>query len=599
MEKLFREKGFNLVLAFLSFFALLALSLPFRPALAAIRVHGDFTSTESLCEDCHRMLKEFEGEENFCLSCHDGVLAVGVAEQFNGKLKHGGREYKSCTYCHSPHAKFSKNPKLLKAKGKEGDEEFCVACHYNETTATQNWFLKSFRRGAHGSKARNSPVACLKCHLPHTSNTPHLLGVQGVEGSFQGELLCFACHKKIEEEFTYTSHHPVSSKELGLECVSCHNPHFVKKSELVDPQNTLETTEDATSFCLACHGPSWPQAIKATGVLVPYSIKISVVKSPFFAGWDKLRYRDSAHSQAGLDCLTCHDAHASRLFSLLALDGANQDLASESEICFSCHKKGGKAKGVKKEFKKKYRHPIESGGVHQDTEDQMGLAYSSKDGKRHVTCSDCHNSHQATAGNVLKGIAGVNELLEPVSQAKEEYQVCFKCHSSFTIQPPKQEDLASSFSPLNASFHPLWEKGKNADIKRGAFVGSWSSLSRVSCSDCHEPHGSDEAKLLKISLNREGPVGKSDFCFSCHNSSAYLAPSILTRFAAHSVHAKKFNCLVCHTAHGSERPYLLQTNFAHQSKSYKLNFTATSQGGSCSTNPQTGCHGKKEYERQY
>jgi predicted CXXCH cytochrome family protein len=474
-----------------------------------------------------------------------------------------------------------------------------LACHYSETTTTQNRFLKRFRRGVHGGKAKNSPVACLKCHLPHTSNTPHLLGFKGAEGNFQGEFLCFACHKELEEEFTYTSHHPVSSKELGLECISCHNPHLAKKGKLTDPSNTLREAQNTISFCLACHGSSLPQAIKTTGTLVPYTIAMGSLKSPFLAGWNKTNYHNSAHSLAGLDCLTCHDAHASRLFSLLALKGKSRDLTRESEICFSCHKRSSKAGRVKKEFEKKYHHPIETGGVHKDTEDQMDLAYSPKDGKRHVTCSDCHNSHQATAENVLKGIGGVNKLLEPVTQVKEEYQVCFKCHSSFTIQPPGQEDLAASFSSLNASFHPLLTKGKNVGIKKGAFIGSWNSSSRVTCRNCHEPHGSDEAKLLRGSLARKGPVDKSDFCFSCHNPSAYLTSSTLTRFAAHPIHSRKFSCLVCHAAHGSEESYLLQANFIYQGKSYKLNYARTRQGGSCSTNPQSGCHGEKEYEKQY
>jgi predicted CXXCH cytochrome family protein len=65
------------------------------------------------------------------------------------------------------------------------------------------------------------------------------------------------------------------------------------------------------------------------------------------------------------------------------------------------------------------------------------------------------------------------------------------------------------------------------------------------CLWCHEPHESDQPKLLKVTA--------SDLCLQCHDRSL-LSPKVVD-------HAnEQANCLVCHSGHGSPKPGMLRAD---------------------------------------
>jgi hypothetical protein len=51
----------------------------------------------------------------------------------------------------------------------------------------------------------------------------------------------------------------------------------------------------------------------------------------------------------------------------------------------------------------------------------------------------------------------------------DEYQLCFKCHSSWTTQPAGQSDLALLLNNNNPSYHPVEAAGRDPLIASGAF----------------------------------------------------------------------------------------------------------------------------------
>ncbi len=109
-----------------------------------------------------------------------------------------------------------------------------------------------------------------------------------------------------------------------------------------------------------------------------------------------------------------------------------------------------------------------------------------------VTCASCHNVHKP-------------------GELKPTVQTCLGCHKS----------VASSLN--KASHHPVLE-------------------GKVSCSDCHNPHGSP----YKHQLAAEGV---NQLCYKCHGDKR--GPFVWEHFPVEE------NCLTCHNVHGSQHPNLL------------------------------------------
>ena len=106
---------------------------------------------------------------------------------------------------------------------------------------------------------------------------------------------------------------------------------------------------------------------------------------------------------------------------------------------------------------------------------------------------------------VANGAGGTVPAYGFVTEATREYEICFKCHSSWTTQPAGQSNLAVKFNANNLSYHPVEAAGKNTGIKALSFVNGWTDTKLMYCSDCHTsdtttvrgPHGSANRYILK------------------------------------------------------------------------------------------------------
>lgn len=120
-----------------------------------------------------------------------------------------------------------------------------------------------------------------------------------------------------------------------------------------------------------------------------------------------------------------------------------------------------------------------------------------------LACTSCHNIH-----------APEQKVLNKATQA----EVCFTCHKEQRAQVHR------------ISAHPL-------------AVGGLSKTVKMSCSDCHNPHGSTGPNLLvKNSVNQT--------CFSCHTEKR--GPFLWEHGPVSD------NCTLCHTPHGSANTPLLK-----------------------------------------
>ena len=445
--------------------------------------------------------------------------------------------------------------------------------------------------GGHPSVAQN---ACSQCHNHVNANgngfvdpTLHIDGL--VEG---GD--CTGCHniqqnnrRSVSIDFSMTSHHIKApwSDINKLSCMACHGD---LQSDLghpdtapPDPVTQIEDADNAgiyysinfdnpdisklEKFCISCHDIDGATRL-ANKAKSPFSDSGDNNPPPDI-GWDS---SVSVHSRLGGKCMDCHgnsaaagttvdptyNFHGSESKRLLRYTGWTDSDASG--FCFNCHgtpPANGTSYDIKSEFQKNYPH-------------------GSKD------CKECHNVHQATADNRIKGASGVEfnngtYSVITISSSSEQYKVCFKCHSSYTSQPPSsaykgtdysdfrldngtplpEGDKAIEFDPSNSSYHPVEAQGKNQSMNLDAQL-SWAGLSTssiIKCTDCHNndilgaggiigkaenytgteplgPHGSNNPWLLRASYNRDltfprpNQYNENNFalCFSCHDKNKLL-----------------------------------------------------------------------------
>jgi hypothetical protein len=210
-------------------------------------------------------------------------------------------------------------------------------------------------------------------------------------------------------------------------------------------------------------------------------------------------------------------------------------------------------------------------------------------------------------------IAGQDTLSDPGG----DWQVCFKCHSSWTTQPSGQTDMARVLNPNNPSFHPVEAPGANFGIDPIAFVSGWNELSRTPCGSCHGsdtpgvtgPHGSLYRSLLRAPYDPTASprsMTSDELCFGCHTHDAYANPvapdavragSRFNRPGAGKGHAEHVGehavpCGSCHVTHGStSQPHLIVTGRSPGIVGY----TRTTGGGTCSST----CHDPKSYTVNY
>jgi hypothetical protein len=201
---------------------------------------------------------------------------------------------------------------------------------------------------------------------------------------------------------------------------------------------------------------------------------------------------------------------------------------------------------------------------------------------------------------------GAPDAFTWMSETDREYQLCFKCHSSFATLPdylpdgwngvsnvanglrkltssnPLQvsdgRDLAREFNPFQVSYHPLATMGRNQNIAPDSFVAGWSQTSLVYCSDCHNnaneategsgPHGSPRLHILDgqtnystVVLDGSPRVSDQELCFKCHNYQTYVTgQNESTHFKLHDKHMDNnwgTTCYTCHDSHGSEQLHLI------------------------------------------
>lgn len=219
-----------------------------------------------------------------------------------------------------------------------------------------------------------------------------------------------------------------------------------------------------------------------------------------------------AAAPAGSDtCLTCHaDKTAGFKSSIHAKKMPVLKNTSADKACEACHGAGSlhAASGdVTKIF-----NPAKASGekvngtclaCHSADKNRMFWAGSAHDGKGN-SCVSCHKVH-----------GGGEALLKKAT----ERELCFTCHQDVKADMAKR------------SKHPLHNPA------------SRTGEGKMTCSSCHNPHGSRGEKLIDAkSIN--------DKCYECHTEKQ--APVLWEHAPV------KEDCMTCHSQHGSSNDKLLK-----------------------------------------
>jgi predicted CXXCH cytochrome family protein len=277
----------------------------------------------SLCLDCHDtkdpgLLKAHRGQPYStadCLNCHDPHQSE--AKHLMAKYTHMPFAGGQCETCHQP----AKDGKVVLTAASA--KEICVTCHSDKGEQIEK--AKVQHPGAAGD--------CTDCHNPHGGSSPYFPKPNPVA-------VCTGCHDTIADQGKKAHpHQPVFEQGCGI----CHDPHGNNNTHLL-------RAASPNQLCLECHGPdAKPAELKESHQVAIFDGKVKLpenyfkatVKLPVAAGTghpianhpisDVRDLKDPAKTKS-LNCLVCHQPHASSARALLV-----KDQAPGLEFCRTCH----------------------------------------------------------------------------------------------------------------------------------------------------------------------------------------------------------------------------------------------------------------------
>jgi predicted CXXCH cytochrome family protein len=250
-----------------------------------------------------------------CLNCHKGLLENNVVHPELAS---------TCDICHTATGEEHPKSGIKGFNLTEKLPDLCFNCHSEFREKTEKYPV------VHGPMT--DTVSCLNCHNPHSSPQQRLLlGVQ--------KDVCLKCHNrtikkdnssirniKMVLSKAKSIHEPVASGD----CVSCHNPHFSEKRELLNGNfpsgNYIKATTDSFELCFMCHNSDLFEARNTES-------------GTNFRNGDLNLHFVHSNGDKGRNCTMCHDVHGAvndRLISDKLIFGS-----WESKIEYAATENGG------------------------------------------------------------------------------------------------------------------------------------------------------------------------------------------------------------------------------------------------------------------
>ena len=258
----------------------------------------------------------------------------------------------------------------------------------------------------------------------------------------------------------------------------------------------------------------------------------------------------------GKVCLTCHASHAAEFEkTLMGRIGKTQKGKFECQNCHgpgSAHVKAGGGRGVGGiiSFRPNdsSRTAEENNGICLNCHEKgdRTLWQGSTHQTRGLMCTNCHT--------VMKDVSRKHQL-----KTKSEPDTCFQCHKDIRSKMSRSEHMpvregkmecTNCHNPHGSYNDKLLKEATVNDTcfqchadKRGPFL--WEHAPVVeSCLNCHDPHGSINDNMLQVSRPR--------LCQRCHNAANYHPANPRGPSTLYTVNS---SCVNCHSQiHGSNSP---------------------------------------------
>ena len=517
----------------------------------------------------------------------------------------------------------------------------CVFCHtpHNAASGSYLWNRQLSTRDfpVYSSSTMQSTVTaiqpqdtsklCLSCHdgtiaLGDTVNDGSIAFAQG-----NGYTMPSTSSSNLAGDQTFANDHPFGfvphtggetqnpaaldpvrlDRSGKLQCVSCHDPH--REDEDPTTRKFLVKGNQASALCLTCHQKAgWNSSAHN--------------QSPDPTADQRYTQMQGAHTGytgiANNGCESCHRPHAPQVAQRLI---KNQ----EENVCFQCHDGTVAARNVKTDFlSKTYKHPVLlTPSVHDAAEGPNSSAHTLPETSvgmaRHSECEDCHNGHMANAttappplvSGALLGVKGQSSSNAFLTQAANEYEVCFKCHGDSANKPqsldkstagigygrnPQRQYDAGNLNAYNtrvefalsSSFHPV-TRARNLSLAEVPSLRATvltaggspmpnrtlSSGSQIYCTDCHN---SDSGKNLGTSSTAPGGPHGSNLAHLLERASV-MEPAPVTAGSGSGVSYTLANNALCDKCHDIQNSVLADRSFR------KHNIHIVGQRAACST-----CH---------
>jgi DmsE family decaheme c-type cytochrome len=246
---------------------------------------------------------------------------------------------------------------------------------------------------------------------------------------------------------------------------------------------------------------------------------------------DNLVATDSQPTQRENECATCHDKIAQGFVKTVhgkatkhaSLLSNHADANSPAVSCQTCHgdgaehiANGGDVTKIKNPTKMK---PFEASQTCLQCHSQM-KAHANWRGSKHeasgLSCLSCHSAHHSPIAQFSENkIFATTEAETKLLKAKSEADTCYQCHTDV----------------------------RKAQFQRSTHLfRNESREHQITCSACHEPHGSIGEKMM-----RTGSINET--CYQCHTEKR--GPFLFEHSPVRE------NCDTCHKPHGSNNVALL------------------------------------------
>jgi DmsE family decaheme c-type cytochrome len=256
-------------------------------------------------------------------------------------------------------------------------------------------------------------------------------------------------------------------------------------------------------------------------------------------------------------CLACHEDATKHLANTVHWKAANPRSPAAAMGCESCHGPGSRHiedpsddTGIRK-FTKMRPREVSATCLGCHTQASHALWDGSMHDTRNLSCATCHSVHNPVSEHAQLKAAREVELCAGCHRAEvlkmnrvshmpvtETAMTCSSCHNPHGSTNVRLLKVGNWINESCASCHAE---------KRGPFLFEHAA-GRESCVTCHDPHGSSNEKMLVAKL----PM----LCQRCHIGSRH--PSTIYDNAALQANSNRLigrGCVNCHqNIHGSNHP---------------------------------------------